>query len=416
METLNTLKYANRARNIKNKVTANQDKTSLTILMLRQEIQNLQLELMEYRQGKRVMGENGEDGLNDMYHENTMLSKETQNLRVRIKAMQETVDVVTAKNAQLLAEREAGNWLSTEGENGDITSMIAKYMTQIEELRTKLCESELLCEQIRKENNKVKRMSGNFNSVKMPWLNGSMDQSIVQNHDDSDFSVQELLDQAKKELHKKKEKVRRSSNQAKEATEEKNGDTSDDDASETEHDADDAEDADESDTDTESDNKALDDELNEELVELTSEISLKQKLIEELELSQKRMQSMKNQYENKLLELQNRIISTQEERDKVLKNMGNAKTSNSSQRVVKIKKDFQEKLDKMQSEVKKLQQAKKEHAKLLKSQGQYETQLKKLKFDVLEMKKAKVRLVQKMKEETTRHREQQLKKIEKLLS
>ena len=51
METLNTLKYANRARNIKNKVTANQDKTSRTIMILRQEIANLQFELMEYKQG-----------------------------------------------------------------------------------------------------------------------------------------------------------------------------------------------------------------------------------------------------------------------------------------------------------------------------------------------------------------------------
>jgi kinesin family protein 4/21/27 len=40
--------------------------------------------------------------------------------------------------------------------------------------------------------------------------------------------------------------------------------------------------------------------LDAELVELTSEISLKQKLIEELEMSQKRMEIMKNQYENKL--------------------------------------------------------------------------------------------------------------------
>ena len=83
METLNTLKYANRARNIKNKVTANQDKTSRTILMLRKEIQNLQFELMEYRQGKRVIGMDGEEGLNDMYHENTMLNSETANLRTR---------------------------------------------------------------------------------------------------------------------------------------------------------------------------------------------------------------------------------------------------------------------------------------------------------------------------------------------
>ena len=78
METLNTLKYANRARNIKNKVTANQDKTSRTILLLRQEIQNLQLELMEYKQGKRIIGMDGIETTNDMYHENTMLTKENQ--------------------------------------------------------------------------------------------------------------------------------------------------------------------------------------------------------------------------------------------------------------------------------------------------------------------------------------------------
>lgn len=50
METLNTLKYANRARNIQNKVVVNQDKSSRTIQILRQEIQELQLEIMEYKQ------------------------------------------------------------------------------------------------------------------------------------------------------------------------------------------------------------------------------------------------------------------------------------------------------------------------------------------------------------------------------
>ena len=49
METLNTLKYANRARNIQNKVTVNQDKTSKQIAALRAEIQLLQVELLEYR-------------------------------------------------------------------------------------------------------------------------------------------------------------------------------------------------------------------------------------------------------------------------------------------------------------------------------------------------------------------------------
>lgn len=52
METLNTLKYANRARNIKNKVQINQDQSSRTISVLRREIAALQLELLDYKQVK----------------------------------------------------------------------------------------------------------------------------------------------------------------------------------------------------------------------------------------------------------------------------------------------------------------------------------------------------------------------------
>ena len=64
-----------------------------------------------------------------------------------------------------------------------------------------------------------------------------------------------------------------------------------------------------SDTDTESYNKAICNELGKEMVELTSEVSLKQKRIKELEMSQKRMASMKQQYEKRLMELNNRKMS-----------------------------------------------------------------------------------------------------------
>lgn len=49
VETLNTLKYANRARNIKNKVIANQDKSSKQMAALRAEIVTLQQELMDFK-------------------------------------------------------------------------------------------------------------------------------------------------------------------------------------------------------------------------------------------------------------------------------------------------------------------------------------------------------------------------------
>lgn len=50
VETLNTLNYANRAKNIKNKVVANQDKSSKLIGELRGRIAALEAELNEYRQ------------------------------------------------------------------------------------------------------------------------------------------------------------------------------------------------------------------------------------------------------------------------------------------------------------------------------------------------------------------------------
>jgi len=50
VETLNTLKYANRARNIKNRVHINQDKSSQTIARLAKEIADLKAELLEFKQ------------------------------------------------------------------------------------------------------------------------------------------------------------------------------------------------------------------------------------------------------------------------------------------------------------------------------------------------------------------------------
>ena len=86
---------------------------------------------------------------------------------------------------------------------------------------------------------------------------------------------------------------------------------------------------------------------------------------------------MKQQYETKLIALQERIVSTQEERDKVLKNLKDPKgTGIETEKITKIKHDYQDKLDRLQSEVKKLQSAKKEHAKLLRNQSQYERQVR----------------------------------------
>lgn len=45
------------------------------------------------------------EGMNDLVHENSMLQTENNNLRVRVKAMQETIDAQRARLTQILSDQ-----------------------------------------------------------------------------------------------------------------------------------------------------------------------------------------------------------------------------------------------------------------------------------------------------------------------
>ncbi|KAM9228987.1 kinesin-like protein KIF21A isoform 3-T3 [Dugong dugon] len=414
METLNTLKYANRARNIKNKVMVNQDRASQQINALRSEITRLQMELMEYKTGKRIIDEEGVESINDMFHENAMLQTENNNLRVRIKAMQETVDALRTRITQLVSD-QANQVLARAGEgNEEISNMIHNYIKEIEDLRAKLLESEAVNENLRKNLTRA--------TARSPYFSGSsaFSPSLLS----SDKETIEIIDLAKKDLEKlkRKEKKKKKSVTGKdddidtdhekkeekgvserddnelEAEESQEVSDHEDEEEEEEEEEDDIESSDES--DSESDEKAN---YQADLANITCEIAIKQKLIDELENSQKRLQTLKKQYEEKLMMLQHKIRDTQLERDQVLQNLGSVESC-SEEKAKKIKSEYEKKLQAMNKELQRLQTAQKEHAKLLKNQSQYEKQLKKLQQDVMEMKKTKVRLMKQMKEEQEKAR------------
>ncbi len=110
--------------------------------------------------------------------------------------------MLTTKNSQLLAEKELGGWMS-DSSSGDVTAIVQKYICEIEELRSKLFESESLCEQLRKDAARARRASASVSPAKVGWT--AADQVIAQ---DNAFSVQGLIDTAKKELAKNKKEVR----------------------------------------------------------------------------------------------------------------------------------------------------------------------------------------------------------------
>uniref|UniRef100_A0A8B9EW53 Kinesin family member 21A n=1 Tax=Amazona collaria TaxID=241587 RepID=A0A8B9EW53_9PSIT len=399
METLNTLKYANRARNIKNKVMVNQDRASQQINALRSEITRLQMELMEYKTGKRIIDEDGVESINDMFHENAMLQTENNNLRVRIKAMQETIDALRARITQLMSD-QANQVLARAGEgNEEIGNMIHNYIKEIEDLRAKLLESEAVNENLRRNLSRAATRSTYFGGP------SAFSASMLS----SEKETMEILDIAKKDLEKLKKKERKKKKRwcmsydgagkvCEEIQEVSDHEDEEEEDDEDEDDMEVVESSDESDSDSdEKENYQAD------LANITCEIAIKQKLIDELENSQRRLQTLKKQYEEKLMMLQHKIRDTQLERDQVLQNLGSVETY-SEEKAKKIKSEYEKKLQAMNKELQRLQTAQKEHARLLKNQSQYEKQLKKLQQEVTEMKKTKVRLMKQMKEEQEKAR------------
>ncbi|XP_069085848.1 kinesin-like protein KIF21A isoform X3 [Pleurodeles waltl] len=419
METLNTLKYANRARNIKNKVMINQDKASQQINTLRSEITRLQMELMEYKTGKRIIDEEGVESINDMFHENAMLQTENNNLRMRIKAMQETVDALRSRITQLMSD-QANQVLARAGDgNEEISNMIHNYIKEIEDLRAKFFESEAVNENLRR--------SLSRNATRSPYFAGSspFSTSVLP----SEQETMDIIDLAKKNLEKlkKKEKKKKKSvvkddntdteqekSDEKGISERKNCDLLVEEVQElSEHEVEEEEEEEEEeeddelevvessdDSDSESDEK---ENYQADLANITCEIAIKQKLIDELENSQRRLHTLKQQYEEKLMMLQHKIRDTQLERDQVLQNMGSMESC-TEEKTKKIKAEYEKKLQTMNKELQKLNAAQKEHARLLKNQSQYEKQMRKLQQEVTEMKKTKVRLMKQMKEEQEKAR------------
>ncbi|XP_066929588.1 kinesin-like protein KIF21A isoform X3 [Clytia hemisphaerica] len=436
METLNTLKYANRARNIKNKVVVNQDKASKQIALLRQEIQQLSLELTEYKQGKRAV-DGGNEYMTDTYHELEMLRTENETLRMRVKALQKNID---SQNIQL-TELKVTSALAhvTSDDKVGLEDIVKKYENEIQKLSNKLLESEAMSTAAVRRAQTVSRMA--------------MSPGNTTNEDDN---IHSIINEAKQDLKREKKAKKKmkmkmktleendeeepklngtekltspESEELSQTTEDNNsekqqdggepGDESGDDVmDELEEDEEEEEEEEEelmSNTDSDDEveemlNKSLKDEeeLQDNINDLNTDITIKQKLIDELEHSQQRLTALKHQYEQKMSLLHNKIKETEDERDKVLKNIGTVDVV-AKEKSDEVRKRYEKKLQTMQKELSKLQNAKREHQRLQKTKEQNEQQLKGLRNEMNDMKKMKVKLMRQMRDEVARNKKMESK-------
>uniref|UniRef100_A0A0K0D2C6 Kinesin-like protein n=1 Tax=Angiostrongylus cantonensis TaxID=6313 RepID=A0A0K0D2C6_ANGCA len=222
VETLNTLKYANRAKNIKNKVIANQDKSSKLIGDLRGRIAALEAELLEFKQGRRTVDSDGFESVNDQYHENVMLTAEVNQLRFRVKALQETNEILRSRNVDLLAKGigrsglstntideyealcdEATNSVSNDVVMDPVQAEIRNYLEEIERLRSQFFEAQATANHYRKESTRWKNQALGRNG----GLIGSGESSFTS------FGHQQLIEDARADIERLRRTISQASNE-----------------------------------------------------------------------------------------------------------------------------------------------------------------------------------------------------------
>nr|CDQ00863.2 BMA-KLP-12, isoform a [Brugia malayi] len=435
VETLNTLKYANRAKDIKNKVIANQDKSSKLIGTLRSRIAELEAELLDFKQG-RIIVSDGIESFNDQYRENVLLQADVSQLRIRIKALQETVEMLRARNVQLLAEKNEGCTRmrisdshdqqvcieSTTNEVGEqegdaFGNAVRVYIDELESLRCALMESHATNEQLHQQMNRWKAIAAN-NTPKMHVDYLVNCAAVISNSSGNNAErvtastpTFSLIQEAKADIKRMKQSIIESS-----LEEEKiNNDEAKinaDDVMKSSVVMDDFEVDYEDDEDIEVENEAETEcfKLRDNLADLQAEISIKERLVIELEQSERRLA------EKKLAELSLRINEMEIERDRVLAEIA-AKHSQKvvdAEQVRKIREDYERKLTAMRDEFRKLQSVEREHRRMQAKQVAEQQQLLRLRNELNELKKTKVQLMQRIKEEARRAKATELANMKKL--
>ncbi|KAI8438902.1 hypothetical protein MSG28_011231 [Choristoneura fumiferana] len=271
--------YANRARNIKNRCVVNQDLTSRTINQLRHEVARLQLELAEYKQGKRIISENGEEGWSDVAQENAILTGEVESLRRRVKAMQGTIDQLSARNSELVAQKALGNFAPKDG-----SPEAADWLRERDRGAPRAADGGEWALRGEPAARGARRAHAQRFPARHRFLN--MSESMTSGAGDADALVIGVRERAE-------------------------GESADD------SDPSDQDDSDSDGDDDEQEEVKAQHALSAQLAALSDDIDTKARLIEQLELSQARLQALRQHYEQRLDTLHTQIKATHAERDKV---------------------------------------------------------------------------------------------------
>ncbi|XP_029850496.2 chromosome-associated kinesin KIF4 [Ixodes scapularis] len=352
-ETLNTLRYADRARKIKNRPVVNRDPNQAEILRLKQRVHELQVELLKYQ--AESIGDRS--GASTSKHDVTSSPDQEATCSLATCAQQRRA---LLEHSADLAER-----------NQELSRNLMSALDQL----TRSSEQMLLDQM---ENQKLKQLVDQLES-KVEQLKsvagGAERDSVISNIQDT---IHEFMEG---------EKSRREAN-----------------ASLFKVDCDGGEGPLEMSLGQLAPQRV---DMNRQLAELGEMLQAKEDLAARMHANGEHLEVVRSQYQATTKELEKEVALLKKERDdlSVLVVSGNNASKKSQQSG--ISEQRRKRIKELEERVAELRKKVQEQAKMIRLKEEAERAAKKLKAEILEMKQTRVRLMRQLKEESERHRRAQ---------
>ena len=409
-ETLNTLKYASRARHIKNKPVINRDPQSALVAQLKQEVFSLKEEMRNYKRLLNVQG------VEDIKENLEFLKKSDQESDEQLKELKLQNQQLERKVSQLTAELEVNKThlntaeiqtMQLSRDKALLKSRVEMYMKQCQEagLETQqdsedLSNAEEFANEIEKLKSELKQKETTIKEMQLEYENllkaSERDQELltkkteeleklkrkkpskVQNEPEIEVNVEDYGRMFAESVLAKIEQNETTSVEEQEIEE----------TEETEE------------PEESEDEEARKNLQQEQLNRMESSIQEKEELMKTIqetfkEHQNKLMEEMNGQYYKKMLELEGELNKIVSERDQALEKMRESSSSDKQ----RVSERYRQKIAQLEEQLKHNRNKDKEQSSLYKMIENQKSKLSKLSDEIQRAKQQKVSLIRKFKEE-----------------
>lgn len=368
-ETLNTLRYADRARKIKNKPIVNRDPQTAEIIRLRKLVIDLESKLQSGGITVQCTA--------STFSSVTSISTCTSTSYIDQDSVMDSVKELTEKNKML------------EEENERLSSELQRAVDNSANLCEKVIKLDLKCERLKGRLDDLKKDTG----VNFDVLSSSLD---VNSHPE----LKEQMDRLRMLADKVNEAEKADNEEGlQEIQEEESEDVC---------------------TLPETpDSRAMSKEYAFRQAKMTNELQELNKLLEKKELLAKQMtnndnqmKEMKGQYETAINDMNSEIENLQKEKEELAQALENAKANTATSKVAEQRR---QRLKELEQQLSQLKRKVNDQTKLLKMKEQSEKQVTKLNVDIQGMKQQRVKLMKQMKEDADEFRRWKAKKEKEVM-